>query len=351
VANDYFSSRIAFGDSCGRYSAPSWRAVNPEIHIGFHYIQHAATILINVNLVEVLNKPEYWFRPLRIFSKIRFLARRRHWDDLVPVRLPWGDVLYANAAEAIGRSLATLGVYELAVSEVLWRLVDAGDICLDIGANIGYMTSLLSARTGDGGRVFAFEPHPKIFGRLKTNVEFFSNRSRIVASQSAIGAAGGQAELVEPVDFETNEGVASVSPSFTRGRVSHIKHQVAMQQLDSIFSNAETFGVVKIDVEGAELDVFHGAERLLSAKRVRDIVWEDQNIFPSESVKLLLRHGYNVYRFSKKILGPAIWDPFATQANRRCLPWEPVNFLATLDPTRAVSRLGPRGWRCLKRKN
>jgi FkbM family methyltransferase len=139
---------------------------------------------------------------------------------------------------------------------------------LDIGANIGYMTSLLAIKTGDGRRVFAFEPHPKIFGRLKMNVEFFAIRSRIMTSQNAIGAADGQANLIEPVDFDTNEGSASVPQSFTGSRLSHIKHQVAMQQRDSIFSNAETFEVVKIDVEGAERDVFYGAERLLPQREL-----------------------------------------------------------------------------------
>src|SRR5213596_3121288 len=94
--------------------------------------------------------------------------------------------------------------WQFPVSEVLWRLVHAGDICLDIGANIGYMTSLLAIKTGDGRRVFAFEPHPKIFGRLKMNVEFFAIRWRIMTSQNAIGAADGQANLLEPVDFDTN---------------------------------------------------------------------------------------------------------------------------------------------------
>src|SRR4029453_5325964 len=116
---------MAFNDSRLPLFCAFVASSNPEIHIRLPLHPTRSNKLINVNLREVLNKPEYWFRPLQIFSKIRFLARRRHWNDLIPIPFPWGDVLYTNTAEAIGRSLATLGVYELAVSEVLWRLVDA----------------------------------------------------------------------------------------------------------------------------------------------------------------------------------------------------------------------------------
>jgi len=227
------------------------------------------------------------------------------------------------------------------------ELVDRGDVCLDIGANIGYMTSLLSTRTGSAGRVFSFEPHPRLFTCLKGNLECFSNSSRIVALENAIGAADGMAELAEPVGFEENEGTASVLPAFVGRDNAGVKHKVTIRRLDSIFSNDESFGVVKIDVEGAELNVLRGARRLLSAKSIRDIIWEDQNIFPSESVNLLSGHGYKIYQFSKRIFGPAIWDPFTVQGDRPSLAWETMNFLATLEPARATRRLGPRGWRCL----
>ena len=296
----------------------------------------------------LLNKPEYLCRPTQILSKIRFLIRSQRSDHLLPVSLPWGDVIRASATDAIGKSLLTLGVHELAVSEVLWRLVDRGDVCLDIGANIGYMTSLLSIRTGRAGRVFSFEPHPRLFACLKRNLESFSNGSRIVAEENAIGAADGMAELAEPVGFEKNAGTASVLPSVVGSDFAGVKQKVAMRRLDSIFLNDESFGVVKIDVEGAELDVFRGAKRLLTTKRIRDVVWEDHNVFPSESAKLLLKNGYKIYQFSKKIFGLAIWDPFRSQAKRADAPWETVNFLATYEPARAVTRLSPRGWQCLQ---
>jgi FkbM family methyltransferase len=297
-----------------------------------------------MRLLSALNKPEYWFRPSQFVRKLRFAMRGRRDDDLEPVRLPWGDILFARAGEAIGASLLTLGVHELAVSEVLWRLVDAGDICLDIGANIGYMTNLLGARVGSVGKVYAFEPHPQVFRRLQTNLENSSSNAWVATFEEAIGAADGYANLIEPKGFKQNEGTASLGPS-SSPECSDSWHRVKVRRLDHIFTGDEQVALMKIDVEGAELSVLCGAERLIIEKKVRDIVWEDHLAFPSESVQLLSRHGYRIYQFAKRVSGPFIWDPFARSFSS--MPWETINYLATVDPSRAERRLRRRGWHCL----
>lgn len=291
------------------------------------------------------NKPEYWFRPSQIVRKIRF-ALGSKGNASREVRVPWGASLVVRERDAIGRSLLTLGVYELAVSEILWRLTDRGEMCLDAGANLGYMTSLLSAKVGSTGRVFCFEPHPQVFDRLKHNVANLTNASAVTVYNEAIGATDGTAELAESIDFASNEGTASVirSGEETSARV---KHPVTIRRLDTIFSGAEDFGLMKVDVEGAELDVLRGAARLLGEHKIRDVVWEDHQPFPSESVQLLFEHGYRIFQFAKTLRGPRLWDPFVRR-DKDGLPWEATNYLATIDPGRAESRLKVPGWRCLR---
>jgi hypothetical protein len=80
-------------------------------------------------------------------------------------------------------------------------------------------------------------------------------------------------------------------------------------------------------------------------------VFEDFDPFPSDSVRLLRRHGYHVRRLGKSVFGPISWDPSRPQTTDRSLPWEPVNYLATVEPDRAVNRLRARGWHCLNRKS
>jgi hypothetical protein len=162
----------------------------------------------------------------------------------------------------------------------------------------------------------------------------------------AIGDADTEMNLVEPVNFAENMGIASLAAIDSRAG-DMVKHRVKVHRLDSFFDKAEIFGVIKIDVEGFETNVLRGAEGLLAAKRIRDIVFEDFNPFPSESVTILQYHGYKIFRMAKKIRGPLVWDPLLPD-NYHSLPWEPVNYLATLDATRALKRLQPKGWQCLR---
>jgi FkbM family methyltransferase len=202
---------------------------------------------------------------------------------------------------------------------------------------------------GPTGQILSFEPHPQVFERLRTNWNNLASKLRITASESAVGLTDGYAELIEPSGFEENEGTASIaSASFTECSLRGSQHRVSIRRLDSMFSGDQEFGLMKVDVEGAEADVFRGAERLLSEKRFKDIVWEDHHVFPSDSVQLLSRHGYRIYRFTKSIFGPKIWDPFESTEKQNVVPWETINFLATTQASRAASRLKPRGWRCLE---
>ena len=62
-------------------------------------------------------------------------------------------------------------MYETEVTESLWRLARVGDLAVDVGANIGYMTSILAVKAGARGKINSFEPHPTIFQRLRLNVK------------------------------------------------------------------------------------------------------------------------------------------------------------------------------------
>ena len=302
-----------------------------------------------------LNKPEYWFQPGRLIRKLCFELGSRSASTTTQVRLPWGLEINVNPQEAIGRSLVTHGVYELAVSEALWRLTDPGDLCVDIGANIGYMTSLLSRGSGAQGKVLSFEPHPQIFSCLQTNVARWCETGRascvakITLAQHAIGALDGEFVLVEPDEFARNQGRAALIDAKDLPAENRVGHRVQVRRLDGLISNGESVALVKIDVEGTEAEVLRGAAGLLADKRIRDLVFEDERPFPSESVTLLKDYGYKIWRLGKAIRGPVIEYAESPSAGHN-LPWEPVNYLASRDARRVETRMQPRGWFCLSNK-
>lgn len=144
-------------------------------------------------------KPWYVYRPSQL---IRRVGRAVGGTPAGPtmVRLPWGYPFQIDPRETIGRAIWTTGLYDLAVSEALFRLVRPGSVCLDVGANIGYMSSLMAFQAGSAGRVLAFEPHPMVGDMLAKNLDQFSRQSAaapVTLHPVAVSDVAGDARLLD----------------------------------------------------------------------------------------------------------------------------------------------------------
>jgi hypothetical protein len=117
-------------------------------------------------LERLVNRPYYLYRPSQVLRRLQSMLPWSQRDSIV---LPWGLRIDFDPGELLGRTLDRNGVYELAVSEFLFRLADRGELAVDVGANIGYMSSVLAASVGPGGQVRSFEPHPDLFRCLTLN--------------------------------------------------------------------------------------------------------------------------------------------------------------------------------------
>jgi len=157
------------------------------------------------------------------------------------------------------------------LKSILKKIDSEGSIALDIGANEGHFIEDLLA----GSRflsVVGFEPHPSTFKRLATRYRTFSKRVKLY--NVALGERNGTVGLY---DYSNQDGSshASVLP----GVVSkihggdEIKIQVEMKTLDTIEINGN-ISLLKIDVEGLELDVIKGATRLLQKHAPRYLIVE-----------------------------------------------------------------------------
>lgn len=290
-----------------------------------------------------LVKPEYLLRPSQIIRRLNRTWARRIPQSAV-VRLPWGLPLEVVPRETIGGGIWRLGVHELTASEVLWRLMDPGECAADIGANIGYFTSLMSRRAGATGSVLAFEPHPEMQRRLTGNIARWTATAagRVEVFPCALSDFDGEADLYMPTSFERNTGTAFVPSSAPPADLVRIA--VTARRMDSLVAPGDSPVVVKIDVEGHEARVFAGAGALLAAGHVRDLLFEEHRPYPAESHRLLQQRGYTLYRVNRGILGPRLESPDSVSSG---IPWEAPCFLATLDSTRAEARLRKGGWMCL----
>ncbi len=289
-------------------------------------------------LGKALTKPEYLFRPSQALR--RLFAPNRSFPAVVT--LPWGLAINIDSRDAIGHAILHLGLYDLPVTETIFRLLDAGDVAVDAGANIGQMTSIMAFKTGSRGRVLSFEPHPEIFSELEKNVALW-NVAGVAATSAhrcALSNHAGEATLNIPPGFRVNRGLASLAP--TSESVSSFS--VRVDRLDAFIEQA---GLLKIDVEGHELRVLEGCDSLLKDQRIRDIIFEDHSPYPSEVDLYLESSGYTLFDIGSNLFGPRITPAGVGALNRH---WEPQSRIATADPRRTLDRLGKPGWHVLKRR-
>jgi FkbM family methyltransferase len=264
-------------------------------------------------------------------------------EEVRKARLPWDLEIELNTGESIGWSIYTRALYETAVTESLWRLARVGDLVVDVGANIGYMTSILAVKVGASGKIYSFEPHPAIFQRLRLNVKNWSADGRcgqFVLHNAALGNRKGVGELCVPDDFSYNQGTAWIAPQ--DAQFNGQAFDVDILALDDVIPDSESIGVVKIDVQGYELAVLKGMEGLLRERRIRHVVLEEEGAFPAATHTLLTTWGYEIYGIEQHLWGIRF-------ARNRKPHSDPVNgpspnFLATIVSEVEVSSLARGFW-------
>ncbi len=136
----------------------------------------------------------------------------------------------------------------------LKTIVKPGDYCIDIGANMGYYSVLLSKYAGASGKVFAVEPVPLFAEIWKKN----TNRCRyknLTLFNCALGKNETNAEMGMPfINGVAHHGMTKVVTD--ESAAFEEKFQVEMKNPDSLFSQIEKIDFIKVDVEGYESIVF-----------------------------------------------------------------------------------------------
>jgi FkbM family methyltransferase len=135
------------------------------------------------------------------------------------------------------------------------------DIVCDIGANKGSFTFWL-ARWCNLGRVIAFEPQPEIASRLASNCRTL-NFSNVLVEPIGVYSVSGSQTLTVPRGHSPGAALNGAAVKID----GDISYSVPVVSLDDYFAAGVRISLLKIDVEGAELHVLRGAERILKTFR------------------------------------------------------------------------------------
>ena len=136
------------------------------------------------------------------------------------------------------------GEYEPYTTKLINDVVKEGNICLDVGASVGYMTLLMARKVGKTGKVYSFEPTINQYNeRLLRNIE--ANGYKDVVCAYNLGAWD---EALTDAKLQTNKGL--IDPMVT-------------VRLDDIIPEWLPIDFVKIDTDGSEPHVLKGMEEIV----------------------------------------------------------------------------------------
>ncbi|MFQ5470931.1 MAG: FkbM family methyltransferase [Gammaproteobacteria bacterium] len=137
------------------------------------------------------------------------------------------------------------------------KYVQPSSIAVDVGANVGIHSLVMSRCVGATGAVYSYEPSKTIFERLSRNV-LVNDTGNIVVNNVAVGHHSGE------IGFADHSNGSNIG-------ISHIDEasslKVPLVTLDDHLEGVGRIGFIKIDVEGYELDVIKGAQKILEEFR------------------------------------------------------------------------------------
>ncbi len=203
-------------------------------------------------------------------------------------------------AKPAARLISRSDSYEARFNASLTSSIRPGDRVWVIGANVGHYTAIFSSLAGPSGRVYAFEPTPSNFARLKlatgslANVTAFqlalSDRQRAASFMQGTDDLGANSRVLAGRSGKL-DGTGAIDIELTTG------DRLLAERL------VEAPSVIKIDVEGHELEVVRGLADQLASPNLRSIFIEvhfslldaaNRSDVPGEIVRLLSDQGYKV---------------------------------------------------------
>lgn len=229
-------------------------------------------------------------------------------EDRKAVRLEGFDLMVAPASH-VGWQLYCFGTYESGLRPLMKEHVAAGAVCLEIGANIGWHTLLLSRLAGGAGAVHAFEPNPGVAKELRSHLDT-NGATNVTLWQVALADKPGILSFQAPDVGSPDAGNRYLMPDES-GVARDGTIAVQVETVDGLFSSLNRLDFIKIDVEGWEPAVWQGAADTL--RRHRPVICLEQlpehlaraGFSVRDATAPLVKLGYRFYAYDDR-RGPAL---------------------------------------------
>ena len=183
----------------------------------------------------------------------------------------FGARMRCDPTDLIQRMILHFGVWEPDVSRVIERNLDAGDVFVDVGANIGYDSLLAATRVGSTGRVVAIEASPRTFDLLQQNLARNAFATNVRAVNVAVSERPGTLDLYE---FGAQNIGAATTLASRGGSLFASAEALPLQDI-LMPEELRRLRLIKMDVEGAEPPILRNIlSRLADYPLTMDILVE-----------------------------------------------------------------------------
>jgi len=231
------------------------------------------------------------------------------------------DILVDPNDNGLEKSIYYFGEYEAGTVSVFRKILHKGDTFLDVGANIGFLSLVAARIVGKSGLICAVEPHPFTYKILEKNI-CLNDFKNIFSMNIALGKeiseekiynrmniSRGSASLIRPTNVSEELGlsvrVTTIDTLIEEGKIQLPK-------------------LIKIDVEGFELEVLKGAKILLNSSHAPALCVEFSNLHPTHGGRVRDIYNFiksaNDYSFFKLKYGKGVPSGLVKISNEKDLP-------------------------------
>ncbi|HEX8371053.1 MAG TPA: FkbM family methyltransferase [Pyrinomonadaceae bacterium] len=195
----------------------------------------------------------------------------RHLPEKILATTKDGRKLYVALSDWAGESIFFLGKHEQFSAEIFARHIKRGFVCLDVGANIGWHTTLMSRLSGAEGEVHAFEPVPPTFEDLKKNVSLNGEGAEVFLNNFGLGGEESTAEI--HLFNNLPSGHATLAG---KDNEPSTVFPIKIKTLDAYLEekNIKRVDFIKVDIEGAEMMFLKGSQKVFDQENAPVIYME-----------------------------------------------------------------------------
>lgn len=231
-----------------------------------------------------------------------------------------GPRLYNRNDIYVGGSLAAYGEFSYSETEFFQQVVLEGNIVVEVGANIGAHTVDIARMVGPYGKVHAFEPQRLVFQVLCANLAL-NQLTNVYAYQAGVGASDGEMQVP---DVDPHERMNYGGIPLGTYQVAETVRIVTVDSLDLAHCH-----MLKVDVEGMEVDVLTGAAGTIANYRPLMYVENDREQNSERLLTLIESYSYDAYWHFARLYNPENFArnptdlfPGVSSINLLCIPKE-----------------------------